>query len=269
MAETGSTTTNDAPDGAARQRPRVQSAARAVGILLAIAESESGLTTKEISDRVEISRQATYHLLHTLAAAGMVARGDHGRYVLGMRVGVLAEGFKRQLVPAEHLAPIVRRLTQETGETAYASGWWNGEITTLTSARGTRPVQAADVPQGYSGHAHARASGKLLLAYAAPEVRDRLVGSQRLARVTPKTIVSRKALDDELEAIRERGYATDDEEFSLGLSCIAVPFEKGRSPFVLALSAPRERIVEHGDEYLETMRRLVAEVSGGPGADAA
>lgn len=263
MADIGRVT--DETDGAtAGQRPRVQSAARAVGILLAIAASESGLTTREISEQVQISRQATYHLLHTLAAAGMVARDDRNRYLLGMRVGVLAEGFKRQLMPAEHLAPIVRRLTQQTGETAYASGWWNGEITTLTSVRGTRPVQATDVPQGYSGHAHARASGKLLLAYATPAAQESVLGSQRLTRLTPKTIVSRKALEKEFEAIRERGYATDDEEFALGLSCIAVPFEQGRSPFALALSAPRERILEHGDEYLATMQRLVADAGRDP-----
>src|SRR5690242_11264629 len=109
-------------------RPRVQSAARAVGILVEIAKSDNGLTTKEISERVGIGRQATYHLLHTLVETGMLTRADRSHYVLGLRVGTLAEGFARQLEPSEHLAPMVRDLAQRSGETSYASGWWADEI---------------------------------------------------------------------------------------------------------------------------------------------
>lgn len=238
-----------------RERPRVQSVARAVGILLAIAQSEQGLTTKEISERVQIGRQATYHLLHTLASRGMVTRNGN-RYVLGFRVGTLAEGFARQLAPSEHLAPVVRALAQETGETAYASGWWSGEIVAFTSAGGTNPVQAAEVPQGYVGNAHARASGKVLLAFAPASVRDAYLDGHGLNRLTPNTITSRRRLEAVLAEIRERGYGIDDEEFAVGLYCLAVPFDRGYSPFVLGLAAPRHRGVENQDRYLAVMRRI-------------
>lgn len=101
-----------------------------------MAQSDTGLSTKEISERVGIGRQATYHLLHTLAGAGMLTRDDRNRYPLGVRVGTLAEGFTQQLAPSEHLGPIVRELARETGEMAYASGWWSGEISVLAVARG-------------------------------------------------------------------------------------------------------------------------------------
>jgi DNA-binding IclR family transcriptional regulator len=241
-----------APDA---PRPRVQSAARTVGILLAIAQTDNGLTTKEISEQVQIGRQATYHLLHTLTAMGMVTRDEHNRYLLGMRVGALAEGFARQLAPAERLAPIVRAIARETGEMSYASGWWNGEIMTLSLARGTNPVQAAEVPQGYVGNAHARASGKLLLALATDNVRGTYLDRHPLKRLTPNTITNRRALEQEFETIRERGYALDREEFALGLTCIAVPFDRGSSPFVLAVAGPTERAIEHLDEYVESLRR--------------
>jgi len=248
-------------DGAA-QRPRVQSAARAVGILLAIAESENGLTTKEISERVQIGRQATYHLLHTLHSAGMVTRDERNRYLLGFRVGTLAEGFARQLVPSEHLAPIVRELAQQTGETAYASGWWSGEIMTLVVSRGTNAVQAAAVSQGHTGDAHARASGKLLLAVATEGNRDAYLEQRKLSKLTGKTIATRRALDKELAEIRKRGYSVDDEEFAEGLYCIAMPFDHGYSPFVLAVSGPRSRMLENHDRYLSVLRELTASPVG-------
>jgi IclR family transcriptional regulator, acetate operon repressor len=238
------------------QRPRVQSAARTVGILLAVAQSDTGLSTKEISERVGIGRQATYHLLHTLVQTGMLTRDDRNRYLLGLRAGTLAEAFTRQLAPAEHLAPLVRQLAHETGETAYASGWWSGEIMTLSAAKGTLPVRAGDVPQGYAGNAHARASGKLLLAFATPAMRQAYFSTHKLERLTPQTITRRNALDDEFERIREKGYAVDIEEFATGLCCMAVPLDRGYSPFVLAISAPRDRYYEQEEQYLETMRRI-------------
>jgi IclR family acetate operon transcriptional repressor len=224
---------------------------------VAIAQSGAGLTTREISERVGIGRQATYHLLHTLTSTGMVRRDDHNRYVLGFRVGTLAESFNRQLAPSEHLAPIVRALAAETSETSYASGWWSGEILAFTVVRGTNPLQV-EVPQGYVGNAHARASGKLLLATASPVVRDGYLSTHKLKALTSNTITTRKALDRELEEIRDRGYAVDDEELAPGLRCLAVPFDEGYSPFVLALGGPRDRILEHEDEYLAAMRRLAA-----------
>ncbi|ADB49007.1 IclR family transcriptional regulator [Conexibacter woesei] len=245
-----------ASEGAPEPRPRVQSAARAVAILMAVAQSDNGLTTRAIAERVAIGRQAAYHLLHTLVGAGVLVRGEGGRYMLGLRVGTLAHGFARQLAPSEHLAPIVRALAQATGETAYAAGWWSGEIATLTVARGTNPVQAAEVSQGYVGNAHARASGKLLLAFAAPAAREAYLEQHPLVRLAPRTLTTRSTLDADLAHIRERGYAIDDEEFAAGLCCMAVPFDGGHSPFVLALSAPRERAVAKRESYLETMRAI-------------
>jgi IclR family acetate operon transcriptional repressor len=245
-------------------KPRVQSAARAIGILLAVAKSENGLTTREISEQVGIGRQATYHLLHTLTATGMVSRDDRNRYLLGVRVGTLVEGFGRQLSPSEHLGPMVRALSQDTGETAYAAGWRSGEIATLAISPGSKPVLAAEAPQGYIGDAHARASGKLLLAQASDPVRDAYLDTHPLTRLTPNTITNRRALEKELARVREDGYALDLEEFAPGLCCMAVPLDEGHSPFVLSIGAPRERFEHERDRYLEIMKRAAAL----PGAEA-
>jgi len=237
--------------------PRVHSAARAMSILLAVAQSDQGLTTKEISERVGIGCRATYHLLRALIAAGMVMRDDRNRYLLGVRVGTLAHGFARQLHLSEQLGPIARAIAHETGETAYVSGWRSGEIAVLAVTRGLSPILAAEGGQGDVGDAHARASGKLLLAYATQGTRETYLSAHKFPCRTPKTIGSRGRLERELEQIRERGYAEDDEEYAPGLCCLAVPLDAGYSPFAVALSAPRDRFVEERERYLATLRRIV------------
>src|SRR5690606_24297796 len=178
----------------AAARPRVQSVARAVAILGAVAESAHGLRAMEIAAALGLGRQATYHLLHTLVGCGMLARNQQNRYVLGLKMATLADAFMRHLAPPEHLAPLVRRTAMETGETAYAVGWHGGEIVNLVSMPGRNAIQAMTVPQGYAGHAHARATGKLLLALAAPETRERYLSGHRLEPRTPATLTSRETL---------------------------------------------------------------------------
>ncbi len=241
-------------------QPRVQSVARAMSILVVVAESAHGMRAMEIAAKLGLGRQATYHLLHTLVGCGMLARNQEGRYVLGLQMAILADAFVRHLAPPEHLAPLVRRIAIETGETAYAVGWRAGEIVNLVAVPGSNAIQAMTVPQGYHHHAHARATGKLLLALAAPEVRDRYLATHRLERRTRRTLVTLGALERELACVRENGYATDREEFAPGVCCLAVPIGRAAATFVAGLSAPAARFEAKFDEYLRVMRRAAQTV---------
>lgn len=234
-------------------KPRIQSAVRTVSILLAVADSSNGLKAKEIMDKLGLSRQVTYHLIHTLHGTGIIRKNDANRYVLGLAAVSIAEGFTRQLAPPEHLARRVRAIVAMTGETAYAGGWVDGEIVALATARGESPVGAAQVPQGYSGHAHARAAGKLLLAMVEPSVRQAYLARHPLEARTRNTITDRNELTKEFERIRASGYSIDNEEFHEGLQCLAVPVEGLGGRFVLGISVPKQRFAESFDRYLAAL----------------
>ena len=243
------------------REPRVQSVAKASKILFAVAQSNNGLRAVEISDRLEIPRQATYHLVHTMVTLGLLTRGPDQKYLLGLRIGILAEAFPRHLAPPERLSPYVRAIAYATGETSYAVGWWEGEITTLAVVRGRNAIQAAEVPHGLSSDAHARASGKMLLAMADGPIRERYLASHSLQRRTANTITDITELRRELEVIRANGYAIDNEEYTEGLCCVAMPIDDGSMPFVVGLSSPAEQFSQSLDFYLKSMRQAL-QVSG-------
>jgi IclR family transcriptional regulator, acetate operon repressor len=234
-------------------KPRIQSAVRTIAILQAVAESPNGLRAKEIMEKLGLSRQVTYHLIHTMHGTGIIRKNDRNRYVLGLAAVSIAEGFRRQLAPPEHLARRVRAIVAATGETAYAGGWVDGEIVALATARGESPVGAAEVPQGYSGHAHARASGKLLLALVEPAVREAYLAKHPLQARTSKTITDLGQLMKDFELIRARGYAMDNEEFHEGLQCLAVPVEGLGGRFALGISVPTGRFDKNFDNYLAAL----------------
>ena len=220
------------------RRPRVQSAARTLQVLLAIASRPDGQAAKDIADSIGAPRQVVYHLLHTLASMEAVRKTASGRYMLGLGLTPLAEALRSQLSPPAQLAPIVDAVSRTTGETAYAVGWLDDEIVVLATASGHNPIKAAEVPLGYRGFGHARASGKLLLALASEEVRRAYLAAHPPTARTPGTIVRIEALQAEFTLIRERGYALDHEEFQPGLTCLAMPLQGTEGRYAIGISAP-------------------------------
>jgi IclR family transcriptional regulator, acetate operon repressor len=237
-------------------KPRIQSAERTISILLAIADSPNGLKAKQIMEILGLSRQVTYHLIHTMHGTGIIRKNESNRYVLGLAAVSIAEGFGRQLAPPEHLGRRVRSIVTATGETAYAGGWVDGEIVALATARGESPVGAAQVPQGFAGYAHARAAGKLLLAMVDEETRQSYLAKHPLHPRTSRTITDLNELYREFERIRSQGYSIDHEEFHEGLQCMAVPVEGLGGRYVLGISVPKQRFDENFERYLAALRQI-------------
>jgi DNA-binding IclR family transcriptional regulator len=238
---------------AAEPKARVQSALRAISILLTVSQSPDGLRVKDITEKLGLSRQVTYHLIHTLQSTGILRKNESNRYVLGLAAVAIAEGFRRQLAPPEHLGRRVRLIVDATGEAAYASGWMAGEVVALYTARGNSPVGAAQVPLGYSGFAHARAAGKLLLALADATTVNSYLETHPLERRTARTITDRGALFEEFGRIRGTGYSVDNEEFDEGLRCLAVPIEGLQGRIVLGISVPSSRFNQNLEHYLTVL----------------
>lgn len=235
---------------------RVRSVARAAKILATVAQSETGLTAAEISRAAQLPPQATYHLLHTLVKVRLLARNEKRGYILGLGMGSLAEAFYRQLSPPPELSHLVRQVAQETGETAYVCGWVDGEIVIVLSHRGSRSVQVSDIPRGTFDNAHARASGKVLLAYAPKSIQADYLATHPMRRRTLKTLTRPEELARAFVEIRERGYAVDEEEYVEGVCCLAVPVGQAAVSHCLTISAPAERFRERKASYIEAMLRI-------------
>lgn len=246
-----------APKSQEQEKPRVQTAARTVAILQAVSRAGGdGISAKQLSEQLKLPRQVVYHLVHTLVQVKMLRRARGTQFALGIGVAAMAHGFHLQMSSSGVLTRCAQAAADGTGETAYVSGWLDGEIIVLATARGRAPIQAAEVPQGTSGFAHARASGKLLLAICSRAELDAYLDGHELQSRTPNTIVREEQLRAELDAIRARGVSYDREEFSLGLSCMAVPLGPSPSQLVLGVSAPTQRFRDNHDRYLAALKSI-------------
>jgi DNA-binding IclR family transcriptional regulator len=122
-------------------------------------------------------------------------------------------------------------------------------------------VRVRGLHVGFRGSLHARGSGKLLLAYAGEERIERYLAGG-LAPRTSRTIVDPDALRTELAAIRARGHAFDEEEFTEGVSGVSAPVVQGDGPIAaFTVSTPTERFRKRRDDLTAAVVAAAAAAS--------
>lgn len=256
----------DTPDGTPAGTPkgtRIRSVSRAARLLLLIASlPEEQRTITRLADELATSVPTVYHLINTLLDSGFLTRDERRRFHLGISTGALSVAYQNQTAPAPELLAPLRKIVEQTGENVYLSAWRHGSPVVLAALPGTHPVQVANLRPGYHGAAHARASGKVLLAFSSDADRESCLSDSEMVALTPHTITDRGLLEKELTQVAANGYATETEEFSLGVACISVPILRlGLLLAAYTIQAPLERYRVKRAEYLEVLRQQAEALS--------
>jgi DNA-binding IclR family transcriptional regulator len=108
---------------------------------------------------------------------------------------------------------------------------------------------------------HCTANGKLLLASLGDRSRRRLIDGLNLEGYTPNTITDPARLEQACREIREQDFATNDQEFHLGLIGLAVPIRDGSGRIIagLAMHSPLQRLgLEAACQHLPALREAAA-----------
>jgi len=96
---------------------------------------------------------------------------------------------------------------------------------------------------------HCTALGKGILSQESTGRVEEIIEQHGLPAITENTTTVREELFSELEEIRDRGFALDDQERIDGLRCVAVPIttDEGRRARAISVSAPISRM--RGDRF--------------------
>lgn len=196
---------------------------RGLSALELVASAQQPLALSEISRRMGLHRSTAHHLLQTLVALGWLRQDDESRgYALSARPYQLT-GRKWSVEQIGAFAqPLLERLTQETGEGSSVAVWVNGIVTIAAKREADGPVR---VVQDIGGERplYCTAVGKAIAGWLPQAEVAAALCRQPMVQLTPKTITTLPAFEQELRRIRGSGYAIDDEEQFEGLRCIAVP----------------------------------------------
>lgn len=223
-----------------REDSRTDMVGKALGLLVLLGDEPRGASAAELSRRAELPFSTTYRLLGSLTRDGFVDYEPDGRrYHLGLRVFQLGQRVSNHHGFAGTALPILRRVTEETGEATILSVRDGNHHLTVNKVDGPQTFRVTSDP-GHLGALHTTSVGKALVAFADDATRRRLLDELELEPLTDLSITDREAFRAEIELVRKRGYATMDEENELGMRAVAVPVfnSQGHAFASLATAVP-------------------------------
>lgn len=234
------------------KRPAVQGAAavtKGLKLLQVIPELAEEASAKKIQTRLGLPRPTVYRLLNSLEQEGFIERNPlGGEYVLGRAILRLAHQAVSESSLQQRARSTLKAIGKETGETVHLGVPFGCHMTFVDKVESAEAVRMASYI-GMPVPMHSTSVGKAYLAALDEPSREQYLPQLKLDSVTPRTHTSLDSLREELQRIRERGYAIDDEENEHGIICfgLAVRAPDSTVAGAISVSVPRYRL-EKRDE---------------------
>ena len=238
----------------------VQSVDRALSIIETLAEDDEGYRLSDLAIRTGLSTSTVHRLLTTLEHRRFVQFDrDQSKWHVGARAFMVGATFARHRNFTAQAIPYLRKLRDLTRETANLAVVDDEFIIVLTRME-SREIMRSLTKVGGRVSMVASSVGKAVLAAYSDEDVSAIIRHHGMPRLTEKSIVRPGDLFKELQTIRQRGYAVDDEEAQIGLRCIAaVVYDPHAEPLAaISVSGMTSRVT---NERLPGIGRIVREVA--------
>jgi DNA-binding IclR family transcriptional regulator len=217
---------------------------RAVRMLLALASGTPRLGVSEISDLVEVPKPTVYTMLRTLERHGLVVQQtEGGKYALGPAVLQLGNAYLDGSELRARSGPWADMLARQAGEAVWVGVLSGRDVVVVHHAfRPDDLVQILEV--GAAVPWHACALGHAIAAALDQDTRKALLDTP-MRQLTSRTVTDPDTLRQALAATRERGYAIEDQEATLGDAGLAAAVHdwSGRAVGALGIVGPAERLL--------------------------
>lgn len=200
--------------------PGASVVSRALALLFAFDAQHRRLTLTDLAHRADLPLATTHRLAAELVAGGALVRRANGEYVVGRRLWDLGLLAPVQTGLRQVASPFLNDVHAATQATVHLAVRERTQVLYLERLSGRASVPVVSTV-GSRLPMHATGVGKVLLAHAPADVQQRVLAS--LDRITPYTVTQRDRLERQLARVRKDGFATTEEEMTLGACSIAVP----------------------------------------------
>lgn len=242
----------------------IGSVIKAIDIIELLSASEREIGATEISSHLNYGVSATYHILATLRMCGVIEQNPNTKkYRLGLKLCKIGNIAREQNHLSTYVQPYLKKLKELTGETSNLTILDNDEIIYIAQEESDKLVRMF-TKIGARAPLYCSAAGKVLLAYQPKEKQDFIINGLSFYNFTKNTITSKKDLREELEEIKNIGYAFDNEERELGVECIAAPIFDFDDEVIgaISVSGPTTRFNQTTiDRFISDLLDITREIS--------
>lgn len=208
---------------------------RGLGLLDHVANGITRLD--DIARAAGLSRSSTHRMLTTLVNTGFLVLDVDHRYRLGIKLLQLGSHAQASIDVSREIQTALEAVSARTHDATHLGVLVDYDILYLAKAGGHRGIEMMSRP-GIRLRAQNTAMGKVLLATLSDEEAARRFDAA--AAATPNSARSREDFLAGLARTRKRGFAVENQENELGVTCVAVgvPDRDGRVAAAISVSAP-------------------------------
>jgi DNA-binding IclR family transcriptional regulator len=190
----------------------------------------------DIHTDLQHPKSSTYKTISTLESLGYVrAIGQGSKYTLGLRLIELGSKAAAQVDLTTEARPIIKKLSMDTQRTCHLGILDGSEVIYLLKENVHGSI-TIDTWAGKRVGVYCTAMGKVLLAWQGEKDIDRILKNVQFVKLAPNTRVDPEEVKDSLFDVRRRGWATDDEESSKMVRCVAAPVHNNSGRVCAAMS---------------------------------
>lgn len=238
---------------------------KSLNLLEAVIHVDAGIGTRALAQKLGINVTTTHNIAMTLVRRGYLRQDPVTRlFYPGMRLMHLGQHPTYRRFLSNAASGAVQRFAHEINETVQLVINEQGRFINLAYVSSTHSLAVNDLNEIKSHNWHATAFGKLLFAHADPAMVESHITYRGLVPLGPRTITDPAAFRQEMKRIREQGYSHTCDEWSEGVSALAVPVRDswGHVFAALGASAPTFRLEKPGaiPRILDGLRAAAAEI---------
>jgi len=240
---------------------KFKSVRRIFRIMDLVSRQGGGLTAREIAREVGTNLSSCYYLLNILVEEGYIEKIPRcGGYRMGPAIPLMAEAARSDFDLT--IEPVVEELAQRAQMPAYVGVLSGGQVE-VSRVKAPAKSSPVGVSEGFRGPSHALAIGKVLLAGMGSEYVKEYVDDHGLEAFSPRTIVRPAQLHAHLNKVRLVGVATDFEEFTHNLCCVAAPVkgQNGEVTAAIGLATTARHARNAGQQLVDMVQWAAGEAS--------
>ncbi|HAQ41717.1 MAG TPA: IclR family transcriptional regulator [Clostridiales bacterium] len=242
---------------------RVQSIDRAVAILECFSGNRRELKLSEIAYMLDLNKSTVHGILNSLKYHRFIDQDEiTKKYRLGIRFIEYGELVINSMDVPDIAYPIIEDICERIEETVHVAMLDGFDVVYVEKKECNKSIKTS-TKIGARIPAYITADGKIILSYLDDDKLNEYV-PEKIKKLTPNTITDRNKLLKVLHEMKNKGYATDNEEVVQGISCVAAPIieHTGRVRFSLSITGPTFRMTKDKmKEYVNIISEAAKEIS--------
>lgn len=238
----------------------MQTINRTIQVLKSFSSDVKELSLAQLHHKLGLSKSSLQRILNTLVIHGLLEKDNHRKtYKLGMELYYLGNLVEEHSHLITTVKPYLKNLRDRLGENVYLNIIEKNERKCIAFEKANHLLMTIS-HLGQTSPLYAGASAKLLLAYLSQKEIDEYIQGNNLESITEKTIIEKLTLSEELEIIREKGYAISFGERIPGVCSVSAPIFNRKNQIIasVSISAPMVRVT---DEVINTFISEIKEMS--------